>query len=394
MYGGLALENDLKENDQLKDVEGKIVVIRRGQDTLYKKATRLIEKGAIGIIIVNDVVSSSRKNYETHPITGYSDLKINGKWTVSLSKEDGDKLIETIKDKPLSKTIKFDKTLKGYEVYKNVGISGFSSWGTNINLELKPDIVAPGEDILSTGNNGSYLLMSGTSMAAPHVAGATLLLKPYANNLVSSNPSLKWNVAELSKILLMNTAKPLEDNFVREEKNQFLEHSPRQQESGLLDLESEFKSKVIITHNRQASASLKELDQKKTFILTLSNLDDKEHHFEIAGSNVLGSAISDKTRILEYGKEVTTKVIHSYEIEDSNLDTPSYLSVAPKQSVEVEVTLDTGNANDEFVEGFIYFKSLDSNQPNLSIPYMGFKGKWNQENIIDKPKWEKILNQI
>lgn len=46
------------------------------------------------------------------------------------------------------------------------------------------------------------------------------------------------------------------------------------------------------------------------------------------------------------------------------------------------------------MEGFIYFKSLDSNQPNLSIPYMGFKGKWNQENIIDKPKWEKILNQI
>jgi cerevisin len=34
-----------------------------------------------------------------------------------------------------------------------------------------PDILAPGVDVLSTWNNGSTAIISGTSMSAPHVAG-------------------------------------------------------------------------------------------------------------------------------------------------------------------------------------------------------------------------------
>lgn len=66
---------------------------------------------------------------------------------------------------------------------------------------LKPDIVAPGVNIYSSLRDGTYGYKSGTSMAAPHVAGLAALL-------ISADPSLAGNV-NLLEILMQVTAEPL-----------------------------------------------------------------------------------------------------------------------------------------------------------------------------------------
>ncbi len=71
------------------------------------------------------------------------------------------------------------------------GISYFSSRGPTGDGRNKPDLVAPGEKILSTTPTNGYAVMDGTSMAAPHVSGAAAMLMGRHRELIGDPARVK-----------------------------------------------------------------------------------------------------------------------------------------------------------------------------------------------------------
>ncbi|WP_299742471.1 S8 family serine peptidase [uncultured Rossellomorea sp.] len=180
-----------------KDVEGKVVLISRGSNGVNEKIYIAKQHGAKAALIFNTNPDEGHIPYyfgeEVAFIPGFS-----------LTYEDGQALLGSLKE-----DTRF--SFSHFEEVQSEGdhLAGFSSRGpSRMTHDIKPEIVAPGVGVYSSvpsymqgseyiGNyDVAYKRASGTSMAAPHVAGAAALL-------LQENPDLK---PEDVKTALMNTA--------------------------------------------------------------------------------------------------------------------------------------------------------------------------------------------
>jgi subtilisin family serine protease len=151
--------------------------------------------GAIAVIIYNN---------EPGNFAGTTIVVRHGIPVAAMSQEDGHALLEYVGDDRVS-TIELELDWHDFVVIAGQ-VSGFSSRGPNNDFVLKPDVVAPGNNITApvprVGQLASidgYGDASGISTASPHVAGALALLG-------EAHPD--WT-PQMKKIALMNTAAQL-----------------------------------------------------------------------------------------------------------------------------------------------------------------------------------------
>jgi lactocepin len=289
-------------------------------------------------------------------------------------------------------------------------MSHFSSVGSPHTLDFKPELSAPGGNIYSTMPGNSYQVMSGTSMATPHVAGGSALLLQalYEKGLTHSKDTVLK-----AKLALMNTSNVVMDPRTNGE----VPYSPRIQGSGLMQIQNAINTPVIVKNRdtsleKAGAVALKEIGQTTSFKLDVEALDalKGKNNSDDIEYNVYVDLLKDKTETRDIDIDFDGKLepkeyltLSSERISGATVTvndnlvtdkTGALLKIKPGQTkmLTVNITLPESLKKNSFVEGFVRLvpveKSQDKSVP-LTVPYTGFYGKWDEPRNIDAPAWEK-----
>ena len=361
------------------DVKGKVALVRRGSTTFEEKANVAQAKGAIGIIVYNNVSGDIKMN------VGDATLGV-----CSISQDNGEMLAKSETGK-----LKLARMQTSGPF-----MSDFSSWGPTPDLGIKPEITAHGGMIYSAVPGQSYDYQSGTSMASPNVAGATALIRQY---VVENFPEIAADPVKVTAFvnqLMMSTADIVYNT-------NGLPYAVRKQGAGLANLDSIANTDAyIITFHKDGSEMDKtklELgdDPTKSGVYTLTfavkNFGATSLSYDVS-AYVMTEGVSDtKTKQGETTVDELGYLLSGAKVEITSIsgaeNNGMNITVGAGATANVTVTITLSDAdkkylddsfeNGMYVEGFVMLDAADESVVDLNVPYLAFYGDWTKAPIFD-----------
>jgi minor extracellular serine protease Vpr len=323
---------------------GKVVLIRRGTCGFYVKAINAQAAGAAAVIIYNNVAGIQNITVAPVPATA-PPVTIP---TVSVSAASG--VVINNRIAAGATTLTWTGNLVSEPNTTANLISSFSSYGLSPTLDIKPDIGAPGGFIYSTFplEKGGHTILSGTSMASPHTAGAVALL-------LQAHPEL--TPADV-RTVLQNTADPHAFGSVT---GAFLDNVHRQG-AGMLRIVDAVQTTATVTPSKLALGESETGPATRT--LTLHNNGASAVTFNVTHRAALATGPNTFTVGFFNAPAAVTFSSVSVTVPAGGIATVD-ATIAPNAVL----------ADRSLFGGYIVFTPTAGGQ-ELSVPYAGFKGDY------------------
>ncbi|CAJ0835896.1 1007_t:CDS:2 [Entrophospora sp. SA101] len=383
-------------NPIAKNLTGKLALIRRGGCFFDDKITNAQTAGALGAIFYFNVTGPFK------PAISSSSVPI-----AIISKNDGEYLIKQFQHSKKIRRNQYyynhnrrlrvtfpNKTAVFNDIEGNNPVDT-SSWGPTFELDIKPEIMAPGGKIFSTlpVEFGSYGTFSGTSAAAAYTSGLVAL---YLENF-RKNPHNKINIDPLIlKNILIYTAEPYKSSNDGNHKNKIVLPVTKQG-GGLINLERALNTKLYITPGKlslndtvrftgTATISLTNFSHK-TMKITLDHLP--------AGS--VRGFFNDT--IVNTGDMLINKFYAKVTFHKNTIK----LRPRETKSIQIRIKEPSQLLPSEFglYSGFIIVND-ECNHETYSVPYQGLKGNLTTMNLISSnptspfllsPDFDELYNE-